>query len=31
MFSCLALTGVINFFYFHYAIGRRERKIKVSG
>jgi len=31
MFSCLALTGGINFFYFHYAIGRREKKVQVSG
>ena len=26
MFSCLALTGAINFLYFYYVIGKRKRK-----
>jgi hypothetical protein len=25
MFSCLALTGAINFLYFYYFIERRRR------
>jgi MFS family permease len=27
MFFCLTLTGVINFFYFYYAIGKKEKKL----
>jgi predicted MFS family arabinose efflux permease len=26
MFSCLALTGAINFFYFYYVIGKGKKK-----
>jgi len=26
MFSCLALTGAINFLYFYYVIGKRKKK-----
>ncbi len=29
MFVCLILTGVINFLYFYYAIGR-SRKMHVT-
>jgi hypothetical protein len=26
MFSCLALTGAINFLYFYYVIGKGKKK-----
>jgi hypothetical protein len=30
MFFCLTLIGIINFFYFYYAIGKRGRRMAES-